>query len=467
MQIFRQSLSKTKPAKLILLVGLAVLLFAYTIPWVAENSGDKDYSGIDFHGYWYAGHYVRAGVNSYAAILNGPSFPIYWDPRIPGSGVPYRLGIRFGDFESALKLPIYYLDGRVVTDYPVAQVLIVAPSATAPLGLFLGLFSWFSWNIARTIWIVLNIIFAALIPWLGMRLIDQRQRMNMVDQLILAMTFYNFYGLRQSTVVGQQTLICLFLLMLALLLKDRWLVAGILLGFGISKYSVGLPVFLFFLLQRKYRIILVGLIVQAVGLLLLMPLEKGSLLETVKAYLKVFDLNYSQTGVHLLAQFAEIPLAGYLMVLVILVVTIYLVGGDYLSRKRPGGNEPALQLNHLNILTLGVFLAAYHRIHDMPFMIFFFLATTAVLVRDQKPTQNEGRLITASQWLLTAMLVLPNIGTKVVSYAGLPAGVVERIASADAISTLALLVMFALSAWFQLAALSDSKPVTRKINQTA
>lgn len=66
-----------------------------------------------------------------------------------------------------------------------------------------------------------------------------------ISKLILALAFYNFYGLRQCLVVGQQSIISLFLLLLAMLVKDRWLLAGVLLGFGISKYSVGLPVFLF------------------------------------------------------------------------------------------------------------------------------------------------------------------------------------------------------------------------------
>lgn len=83
---------------------------------------------------------------------------MYWDPRYPSSGAPSNAN------ESLLRLPIRYLDGHEVEKYPVAQVLIVFPSATAPLTTFMGLFSWLSWLVARTIWLWINIVLALLIP---------------------------------------------------------------------------------------------------------------------------------------------------------------------------------------------------------------------------------------------------------------------------------------------------------------
>ena len=75
--------------KLAALLLLVVFTFVYTLPWIINNSLDQEYSGIDLHGYWYAGHFVRQGINSFAAILNDPSAP-YWNPQIPGSGDPQQ-----------------------------------------------------------------------------------------------------------------------------------------------------------------------------------------------------------------------------------------------------------------------------------------------------------------------------------------------------------------------------------------
>ncbi len=222
--VFR-NMFQNRSVKLLVLTILILITLVYTIPWTIWNATERPYSGLDFHGYWYAGHFVRQGINSFAAILNSPE-PNYWDPRIPDSGNPQLLK----GAEASLKLPIYYLDGHVARSHPIAQSLIVVPALTAPLNLVLGLFSWFSWPVARVIWIMLNIFFAASMPWMALRLVDNANLLSLVDKLIFAFTFYNFYGLRQSIVVGQQSLVSLFLLLLSLLYRDKSMLSGIFLG---------------------------------------------------------------------------------------------------------------------------------------------------------------------------------------------------------------------------------------------
>lgn len=450
MKNFLQIPGTTKLVKIVLLIGLIVLLFSYTLPWILHNGTSREYSGIDFHGYWYAGHYTRAGVNPYWAIVNKNPFPVYWDPRFPGSGVPYQLGTEDGGVEADLELPIYYLDGPAVRDYPVAQVLIVVPAATAPLNLFMGLFSWLSWPIARSIWLGLNIVLAIFIPWLGFRLFENFRKISCVDSLILAFAFYNFYGLRQSLVVGQQSVICLFLLLLAMLYRDRWLLAGLLLGFGISKYSVGLPIFLLFLLQKRTRVVAVSLVVQLVGVLLLMPLAHGSIIETVKAYLKALSLNYSQEGVHMLARFPDNHFVGYLFVVAILIALAFLIKDVYFRINDRGIENNAVQLNILSLMTVGLFLAVYHRIHDLPFMIFFFLTAMAVQSGSWKLVRWENSLMVSAYLLLIGLLILPTIPGKIFSYLQIPASAIDAFVSENAISTFALVLMFAVSAWLQI-----------------
>jgi len=445
-----ESLRKIPLVRLLLLVSLAVVLFGYTLPWIVENSGGREYSGIDFHGYWYAGQFTRAGVNPYWAILNKENYPVYWDPRIPGSGGPSSAGNESGGVESELELPIRYIDGQVAAEHPIAKVLIVVPAATAPLTLFMGLLSWLSWPLARTAWLGLNLILALMIPWLGFRLLQDHKDIEFSTKLLCALAFYNFYGLRQAMVVGQQSIIALFLLLLALLVRDRWVLAGILLGIGLSKYSVGLPIFVFFLLQKRVRIVVVSLIVQLVGAVLLVSLEHGSLFETAKAYLKMLSLNYSQEGVHLPARMPEMRSAEYIIPIIFLVALMYLLRYGYFKFAIRYAGDNAMQLNTLNLLTIGLFLPVYHRIHDLPFMIFFLLSIMAVYAGSFEVSPKAKAHVVFAALFLICGLIAPTIPGKIILCLGISVQMVSTFASANAVSTYALLLMFGLSAWIQL-----------------
>ena len=446
MKISFRNLSRQNPIKLLALLALMLLTVLYTVPWTVRNSLEKEYSGLDFHGYWYAGHFIRQGVNSYSAIVNDPN-PNYWDPQIPGSGNPHLPG----GAESSLELPIYYLDGYVADAHPIAQAMIVVPAVTAPLNILMGLFSWFSWQTARLIWMILNLIFAALIPWLALRLIREPNQLKLVDKLIFAFVFYNIYGLRQSIVVGQQTLICLLLLILALLFKKNWVISGILLGFGISKYSVGLPVFLYLLLQRKNRTIMVSILVQAIAILLLMPFKSGSPLNTLMAYFKVIAVNYSQDGVHLAARFTDGAMPTILSVIVLIVLILMMVR-QYLPRRILKPEESIVGLNDLNLITLAVFLVAYHRIHDMSFMIFFLLIVIAEIVKpgDFLFNRTSSLALIFITMIIVPLLLFPAVpGQVFVRFEIFKDMPVDWI-SAESVSTIALILMFAMSVWFQL-----------------
>ena len=434
--------------KLMVLLLLVIFTFAYTLPWIVNNSLDQEYSGVDFHAYWYAGHFVRQGINSFAAILNDPS-PSYWNPQILGSGDPQQES----ESASLLILPIYYLDGHVASVRPVAQMMIATPAVTAPLNLLMGLLSWFSWPTARLTWMILNLIFAITIPWLALRLLPEDFELHLLDKLIFVFVFYSFYGLRQSVVVGQQTLISLFLLILALLSRKNWLVSGILLGIGISKYSVGLPVFLYFLTQKQYRSLLTSLTVQAVGLIVLLPLKMGSLLDTIMAYLKVFSVNYLQEGVHLSARFPADSRLPLILIILILGAGIY-----FLSRLvRPSVlsiDVDYIGLHQLNLITLVVFLTTYHRVHDAPFIIFYLLLIICILFGYPTMFRNQisALLFFSYNLIVTLLLLTPFTFVKMINF--LP----EGWNTVDGMTSIAFLLILGLSSWILI-----SQPLSSKV----
>lgn len=82
MKMFLGSFFRQNVGKLLVLSVLILLTVLYTVPWTVRSSIENEYSGLDFHGYWYAGHFIRQGINSYAAVVNDPN-PNYWDPLNP------------------------------------------------------------------------------------------------------------------------------------------------------------------------------------------------------------------------------------------------------------------------------------------------------------------------------------------------------------------------------------------------
>jgi len=91
--------------------------------------------------------------------------------------------------------------------------------------------------------------------------------------------------------MGQTTLIVFALMLGALLTMDlSWLLSGVLLGFALSKYSVALPALLFLLMRRKYRVVAVAAIVQALGLLIIAWLGQESPLSVLGQYGREFSI---------------------------------------------------------------------------------------------------------------------------------------------------------------------------------
>jgi hypothetical protein len=229
------------------------------------------------------------------------------------------------------------------------------------------------------------------------------------------------------------------------------MISGLLLGFGVSKYSVGLPVFVYFLLQQKHRAILVGIMVQAIAVLFLAPFKWGSPINTLTAYLKIVDVNYSQDGVHLLARFPESQ-TKIVLFLIILSTIILFSARHYLYHResKPEGNFASLSV--LNLLTLAIFLITYHRIHDMPFVIFFFLTCIAGLIelRNFSFSRTQSTIVVLAITVIIVLLLLPTLPGNVAAYIGIDNIIPGHWDSVEASSSIALVLMFVLSIWFQL-----------------
>jgi hypothetical protein len=313
-------------AKTILVVAIVIVLtltFVRIITLVMQDGGSHD-----FHPYWYQGHSLRRESNPYRAYLHR---------EVPD-------------------LPVSYIDGVTITTPPVAQAdLSQSVTNTAPLVLLLSMLSFYSWPIAKMNWMAINLALIVFLPWLLIRSFPLRGAFGRTDRLLIILGTFAFASTRGSVAIGQTTLIVFCLLLGVLVLRSRhWFLAGILLGIGLSKYSLAIPFILFLLLEGKRRswaIIGVALLTQLLGLLTLTVISGDSPL-TIVGFYRTIAQSFSSDpnlGVQLGIIFPAISdvsiMAGH-VVLIILIIWLFLLAYN-------GGYD---MLVMLMILPVAIFL---------------------------------------------------------------------------------------------------------------
>jgi hypothetical protein len=346
--------------------GLAVVLLGLFI-WAGlslqstfRNTAAEE-GGTDIHSYWYAGIFVRQGIDPYAA---------YFDNVRPQTPVQHLDGI-----STAESLDHY------------ASLLTNVPANTAPIVLLLTGLSFFSWQTAKTIWLICNLGMMLSIPWLLWRFIKPSGLHSPpAVKLVLALAFYGFLATRNSIGNGQTTIFVVFLMFLSLVLLDnkRSIAGGLVLGVALSKYSVALPVLLLLLYRRDFRTAAVALGVQIAGAIvlgLLCGITPGGL---VNDYAWMMLYHSELEGIHLAAYFPggiSYSILGALFVVVPLAARLWpVLTADTMQTAQ---ERRLLEIHLLAAFMLGALLAVYHKNYDVSMTI----AAIALLLL---ATQNPG-----------------------------------------------------------------------------
>ncbi len=404
---------------LLILLALASLM---SLGRMATKATQPD-GGLDFHSYWYAGHFVRRKQDPYQAYLTGAS----------------------------PETPVYYLDGRKSGAEIAQPGLPRTPANTAAYVLPLSLLAFFSWQNAKIIWVAFNFLLLLAIPWLVVKLLPDDSRLPVKYQLLIALSFYSFQSARVAVWIGQTTLLT-FALMLGTLLTMRRhrLLAGVMLGFALSKYSLSLPIFLFVILSRQYWTALISLGVQAVGMALVTAVFHTSPWAQLTHYLAILLRHRRLPSIHVGYLLPEKMDAAFSLVLTLLVF-----GALAYWYKRVNGRPRSLpaasrgfafwQFHIITILCLWPLLVVYHRIYDVSLAVLFL----ALLVYGLR--QQQWRLAPYQRKLLWLVL-LAAIGILV-----LPGTVAGRFLSdeyarmwllfVDRVTTFLVVGMVGLSCW--------------------
>jgi hypothetical protein len=345
-----KSIFPTKWAKtLCILAGLyAVAVAAYIYIETGKPSG-----GRDFHAYWYAGHFVIQRHDPYAAFYDGDQ---------PA-------------------LPIRYLDGVTVNEYPVAQTnLEAAPTNTPVMILLLSPFSYFSWNVAKHAFVVINLFLMLVTGWIVLRLLPfAGVKLSRSNELLLFLAYFDLSATRIAIENGQTTLtVFLFMLLALLWAKKSWQITGFSLGIALSKYSLSLPVFLFFVYKRKLKILLLAISVQVLGVLGLAAIAKTSPIAIVMENVRLFFDILNQPGVfvNLSSILSAVTQNSFLAQISVFVMSAIVFTVFFLwlrGRKLKNSNDDVMDFHILTILFLWTILVGYHRIYDTLILIFFFV----------------------------------------------------------------------------------------------
>jgi len=251
--------------------GLAAVSLAYVVSRNVSASG-----ATDFHSYWYAGHFIRQGLDPYTAFIN----------------------------EAYPRVPITYLDGYTVNHLPVAQPgLARVPANTAPIVILLSAFSFFSWTTAKILWMTTNLMISLLTPLLVLRMFPGTWSLQLRYKILIVLLFISLFGTRNVLGNGQTSLLVFAAMLLAIQLEKEWVLGGIALGIALSKYSLALPAVVLLIIERRYRPAIVGIIIQILSLLALASMSNQPPADIVRAYFKIAKLHIYQPGIHLAAIF--------------------------------------------------------------------------------------------------------------------------------------------------------------------
>lgn len=366
------------------LAGLyAVAVTIYLFVETAKPLGSRD-----FHQFWYAGHFIIQGRDPYEAFFAG-------EPPA---------------------LPVVYLDGVTIEQYPIAQYdLEITPSNTPMMLLLLTPFSYFSWYVAKWAFLVLNLILMLVTGWLVIRHFPFRRiKLSLIDEVLIFLVYFDLSATRIAIENGQTTLLVFLLMILALIYADRsWRTAGFTLGIALSKYSLSLPVFLFLFYKRNFKVLLVAIAIQLLGVLGVALATATSPLTIIIENIQLFFRLFDQPGIHFsrwFEVFSDNPFVSLIPVLVLtLLIFVPLVLWLRTLSPSDAESEAVVDFHLLTILFIWTLLIAYHRLYDTLIILFFIVLVFKGMATPNlwNLTEKERNGLLAFMATIPAILILP------------------------------------------------------------
>jgi hypothetical protein len=306
--------------------------------------------------------------------------------------------------------------------------------------------SFFSWEVAKWLFLFINLSLTFIIGWLVIWKIPfAGVKLARWDEIFLFLLYFDFSATRIAIENGQTTLLVFLMMVLALLYVMRsWQAAGLALGIALSKYSLSIAAFLFFLYKKNFKILFLAVAVQIVGLLGLTAISGNSPVKITQENFQVFREIFDQPGIHLSHFFTLFTDNRLLIQIPVLLMTLLVLIPLFLWSRQSSSTsstaENIFDFHFVTILFIWAMLVAYHRLYDTVILIFFYvLIFKGLAYPNVWNLEKRNKII-----LLTFMALTPLILV-------IPARLVDKALShyygtiADAVTTVLLLVMLTLS----------------------
>jgi hypothetical protein len=384
-----RSVQTNSTMKWAILICAAASIYALTVAAYLFIETGKPLGSRDYHQFWYAGQFIIQDRDPYEAFFEGER--------------PH--------------LPIHYADGVTVSKYPVAQYdLEVTPSNTPLMLLALTPLSYFSWWTAKWSFLVINILLMLVTGWMALRLVPFGGiKLPRIQELLIFLVYFDFSATRIAIENGQTTLLVFLLMMVAVIFSKRsWLVSGLALGLALSKYSLSIPVFLFFLYQKNIKALLLAVAVQLAGIAGMAAVSGGTPVKIIQENIQLFFRLFDQPGVHLSRWFEFISSNHFMTLIPALIMTalIFIPMLIWLQRTPRGTveQEEIRDFHVLTVLFIWTILVAYHRLYDTLILIFFVILIFKGLARPgiwQLSHRGRNMLVAFMAVFIPLILILP------------------------------------------------------------
>ncbi|MDP2915518.1 MAG: glycosyltransferase family 87 protein [Candidatus Aminicenantes bacterium] len=167
-------------------------------------------------------------------------------------GVCYKNGRRILDGETLYRVS----DGHLQFKYAPVSALFYAPLALLP------------WEVAKIIWFYLELILLFAVLWISTKLLPSPPRGPVLVLLPATLVLLKFIG--RELELGQVNILILFFLtsMIAEVIRRKDAMAGVLWGISLFFKPYALVFLPYFILKKRFKIVLVGAAVVLAGLVL-------------------------------------------------------------------------------------------------------------------------------------------------------------------------------------------------------
>jgi len=167
-------------------------------------------------------------------------------------GVCYKNGRRILDGETLYRVS----DGHLQFKYAPVSALFYAPLALLP------------WEAAKIVWYYLELILLFAVLWISYKILPSPPKRPALVLVLALLVLLKFIG--RELELGQVNILILFLLtlMIAAFIQRKDVAAGVLWGISLFFKPYALVFLPYFILKKRFKIVLVGAVVVIAGLVL-------------------------------------------------------------------------------------------------------------------------------------------------------------------------------------------------------